>query len=326
MTHRVVPAGTDDFFSLLELWNACAQDRFPLTERALRNLLEGSARTTSVASLVVREGDRRPAGWVLARAHSGSVPALERFRCRGGIAALCVRPDRRRQGIGRALLEAAEAHLAGHGVLIAETLVEPFHLMPGVPEDFPAVLAFLAAQGFQETSRCMDLEGDMSAYEVPVAVLEKLRTATPGVQIRPLREIERSGFVRFVRAEFPGTWQFLAEEHAAGGRLEDVVVAVEDGAVIGFCMVHDPGTPALAGSTTWFPALGPAYGGLGPIGMGAAQRGRGLGLALLCLALDHQRRRGVRRMVIDWTTLEDFYARAGFRPWRRYVQMTKPLA
>ena len=54
------------------------------------------------------------------------------------------------------------------------------------------------------------------------------------------------------------------------------------------------------------------------MGLDVSVRGHGLGLGLLCRALEHLRDQGVRRMVIDWTDLPAFYARAGFQVWQSY--------
>jgi predicted N-acetyltransferase YhbS len=50
-------------------------------------------------------------------------------------------------------------------------------------------------------------------------------------------------------------------------------------------------------------------------------RGKGLGLALLQLGLEHLARMGVENAVIDWTGLVDFYGRVGFTPWKTYARM-----
>jgi predicted N-acetyltransferase YhbS len=110
----------------------------------------------------------------------------------------------------------------------------------------------------------------------------------------------------------------------AGGAPSDLVLALEGNAIIGFAHTFTPKSVELRGSTHWFPLLGNAWGGLGPIGIAASHRGRGLGLALLAAGLQHLRTQGVEQAIIDWTDLVDFYGRFGFQIWRRYTQGGKP--
>ena len=59
--------------------------------------------------------------------------------------------------------------------------------------------------------------------------------------------------------------------------------------------------------------------------MGAASQGGGAGLQLVLAAL-HYLRKWAQDLTVDWTTLESFYTRAGFRVWRRYRKLTRPGA
>ena len=61
------------------------------------------------------------------------------------------------------------------------------------------------------------------------------------------------------------------------------------------------------------------------MGVSPEVRGRGLGLALLCQAVKSLKESGVQDMVIDWTTLLDFYEKAGFLPWKAYLGYVQEL-
>jgi predicted N-acetyltransferase YhbS len=104
-----------------------------------------------------------------------------------------------------------------------------------------------------------------------------------------------------------------------------MVIAMEDGEVIGFCHTADSRSQRLISSTYWHPLLGENFGGLGPIGVAKAQRKRGLGLALCAAAVENIRQRGATAMGIDWTTLVDFYGQLGFDVWKTYVQYDASL-
>ena len=70
----------------------------------------------------------------------------------------------------------------------------------------------------------------------------------------------------------------------------------------------------------------PGAGGLGPIGIAARLRGRGIGRALLVSALDRLRGLGSTDIVIDDTTLLGYYGPHGFSPWITYRHASGPVA
>ena len=91
-----------------------------------------------------------------------------------------------------------------------------------------------------------------------------------------------------------------------------------DSTVAGFVATWPYASPLLGPATHWFPAIGAHFGGIGPLGIAATARGRGLGIAMVAAAVTLLQARGVAHCTIDWTDLTDFYARLGFRTWRRY--------
>ncbi|MCS6859981.1 MAG: GNAT family N-acetyltransferase, partial [Abditibacteriales bacterium] len=298
-------------------------ENFPMTERLMRQNLEGDFMLRPEGSWVARDG-ACVVGWVLSKAMVDPPPILERFRGRGGIGALCVHPHYRRRGIGSELLRRAEEYLRSQGLMKVETLYFPYHFLPGVPVECSDLIEFLKKRGYVGGTACVDLERDITDFEMPPSVVERWQRDAPRAVIRPLRDNEVQALIAFVAREFPGGWHFSTQRHfASGGDPEDFVVVVEDDEIIGFCHTFTQDSVYLGGSTLWYPLLGENYGGLGPIGIAAAHRQRGLGLALLCESVMHNKRRGVRRMAIDWTGLIEFYERIGFKVWKRYWQASK---
>jgi predicted N-acetyltransferase YhbS len=126
----------------------------------------------------------------------------------------------------------------------------------------------------------------------------------------------------FLQAEFPGRWRFDTKRYLdLGGNPDNIMILCQGERVIGFAHVYFRGGSYQGPPTYWHSLVGTHYGGLGPIGVAASVRGKGLGLALLQLSLQHLATLGVEDAVIDWTTLLDFYARAGFAPWKTYIRM-----
>ena len=126
----------------------------------------------------------------------------------------------------------------------------------------------------------------------------------------------------FLQAEFPGRWRFDTKRYLdLGGDCSDIMVLSQGSQVIGFAQIYHRASSYQAPPMYWHRLVGARYGGLGPIGVAAGVRGKGLGLALLQLSLQHLATLGVQDAVIDWTTLLGFYARAGFTSWKTYLRM-----
>lgn len=320
---ELMPARPEDTPALVRLWNDALGPDFPLTERLLRQTLDGDPYFEPAGHIVARDGERL-AGWVLAKSMQKAGPEMGRFQNRGGIGALCVHPDYQRRGLASRLLNAAETHLREHGSP-ASTLYFPHHLLPGIPENCSAAVALFQKRGYTGFRACVDLWRDLDDYEVPDQVRAAL-AANPNVEIRPARAEESPSIIDMVAREFPGGWTYSTQRHFRdGGAAHDLIIAVEGGEVIGFCHTADRHSRWLLPSTYWHPLLGENYGGLGPVGLAAAHRKRGLGLALTALAVADLQRRGVSRMGIDWTTLIGFYEKLGFKVWKRYLQAERAI-
>lgn len=310
-----------DVPEIVELWNAAFGSNWPLTERLLLQSVEGDPFYEAEGSWFARDGER-VVGYILSKSMRDAGPELGRFQGRGGIGALCVHPEYQRRGIGSELLNRAEEYLTFHGSPVT-TLYYPHHILPGIPEECATARQLFEERGYTGWHECADLTRDLSDYVVPDKVLRAIEQ-NPNVEIRPAREDESTPIVEMVAREFPGGWTYSTKSHfERGGKASDLILAVEDGEVIGFCHTADFHSNWLLPSTYWFPLLGEKFGGLGPVGLAKVHRKRGLGLALTALAVEDLKRRGVQKMAIDWTNLIAFYEQLGFQVWKKYRQCEK---
>jgi GNAT superfamily N-acetyltransferase len=162
----------------------------------------------------------------------------------------------------------------------------------------------------------------MSAVETEDAA-STLTTA--GLSLQPASDLDRDPLLSFLLAEFGGEWWHdIGWFLDAGGDPAEVLLLRGDGRIQGFARVHTPASRPPGWPMYWH-TDSPSAGGLGPIGLAAALRGRGLGRALLVLALDHLRSLGHADVVIDDTTLLGYYGPHGFAPWITYRHATAPL-
>lgn len=241
----------------------------------------------------------------------------------GWISFLLVEPDREEE-IAPMLLERALGWLRGHGLRRISYGGDPSHFFPGAPEDDPALGVALKAAGLRPGGVMHDLHGDLRQPFPPEDVERALPPA--GATIETCTPGDVPALLRFVGREFPGRWTYETEQRL---RVEptpaDVLIIKGRADVIGFCHVYHQGSRRIGPSIYWREAIGGRYGGLGPIGVDRAHRGRGLGRALLAFALKHLRRVGVEHAVIDWTTLVEYYGRFGFQIWRTYRTWSRDL-
>lgn len=311
--------------ALSDLWNRVRGDRFPMSQRLMEQNCLGDPFFRPQGGLVALQ-DERVVGWAHTKVIHDPPEELAALTGLGSIGAFCVAPDCGEE-VRDALYERAEAYLLSAGARRISLVAFPYHFMPGIPSEEDDLIEFFAARGYTGWGEAVDLMRDITDFEPhPKAVAAMELESNAGVAIHPCGDGEVEGLLSFLSREFPSGWLYTTRLHfTQGGASEDFVIAVEHGEVIGFCHTHREESPMLSGSTYWFPLLRPPWGGLGPIGVAASVRGRGLGLALLCEGVMHLRRRGIREMAIDWTGLVDFYGMIGFQVWRRYKQAEKPV-
>ncbi len=285
---------------LERLWEAALGPVWPLLPGALGIVRDG---------IVAELGHGRGGG---GRTRSGGDPdgrvvGVVVVDPAGSISLLLVDPEYQRRGIGTRLLEAGMARL---GELGATTVGlgsgGDDYIWPGVPDDLPGAVGFFEARGWGFDHTVIDLVADLRGYQTPAGVGE--RAGRAGVSIEVMAEPERGEVMAFEAATFPD-WVVWFE------RLDSSVLVVRDRAagIVGTLLFRGP-----LGATIYEPLLGPAAGTIGCVGVAAPARGAGVGSAMVARASELLRDAGTRACHIGWTRREQFYARLGYVPWRRY--------
>ncbi len=301
---------------LVETWNQACGPALAISARFAAFNLRPVTGGVQAGRFAVEDG--QPVGVILASAHPEAPPAMSRSQ--GWIDAIAVVGSHQRRGIGGNLLAWAETWLADQGARFVTPggSLRPF--APGLPLDTGAVPFFHAA-GYadQRAPKVWDVARDLSDYTPPSSLRE-----TPS-QARPAQPGQEEELLGFLRREFPGRWTFEAEEFLRdGGRISDYMLLWTDQGVDGACRLtfEDSVWPM----ERYYPYdLPRPWGQLGSIGVSQARRGQGLGLALLDAGLRRLHNCGVRGCVIDWTTIVDFYALAGFQIYREWATLVKEL-
>lgn len=266
-------------------------------------------RTVAVAARGSADG---AADALLGVAFGSLAPAADGAPRTGHVDLVAVRPGLRRRGVGRALLGAVEAALAGHGaveVLLAGN--PPFYAWPGVDVRYtPAVCAALAL-GYKHDRTAWNMTVDLSTPDSPALrdtgpALERL--ATLGIQVRRATGADLPALLTLARAQYPHWTGELADSVDRPGA--GCHLALRDGEVLGF---------ASYGSCrpSWF----------GPMGTVTAAQGLGIGAVLLRRCLRDQAAAGYASAQIGWVGPVPFYSGvAGARIERVFFLFRKALS
>lgn len=313
-----------DALGIVDLWDRSIGDRYPLSEEVLRQCLDRNPSFLPDDALVALDGGRHIAFAYLGRYRLGASESLARRR-RAWLQAVVVDASWRRHGVGRALVAELARPLHDEGVERVDAGGGSFYFWPGFPEDLPCAYPFGEALGFERGETTWDLRGDVRALDdrAAQATLERAR-----LRLAPADASDRADLLDFLLREFGVEWwhetAWFLDEGGDPADLQLLRDPANDDVIIGLARLHTPATRPIGPPHFWAARRSAAAGGLGPIGVAAARRGHGLGLALLTVALARLRDQGLFDVVIDFTTLLGFYGHLGFEPWMSFRQASVP--
>jgi ribosomal protein S18 acetylase RimI-like enzyme len=218
------------------------------------------------------------------------------------IAAFGVDPALRRRGVATALLATAVEALRAEGIREVEVADVPVrYIFPGVDrEAYPGAVEFLTRRGFTVTEEVASMG---RALDGAFPTAPAIRVVRPG--------------------EYPLVRDFFADGFDAGwwGYFERSIFA------------RLSGDPTPSDTLGWFEGgrlLGVVHyrdRRFGPLAVGPAHRGRGIGAALTLAALAEMRRAGLDRayFLVGRDDVQRFYARLGFTVLRRFTRLRRAL-
>lgn len=295
-----------DFKALTELWNTFYPAQFAIDEDVFRlNTVESPVFDWGASSFEAENG--KVTGFVVVKRSANP-------RMYGGPESDLVHLSAIAYddvGLGIELFAEAKHLLRNRGVSSIVFGQDSRHFFPGCPVGLGNLCSFLMVEGFTQSGEAWDLERDLGDYE--------FKGKSPqGAVFQRLESKHVKAFADFMEEEFPGRWRYDTLEKVRVEGPGTVIGLFWEGKIGGFALVQDFTQKEPVNGCVWRPSLGANWGGLGPIGVAKSLRGKGLGDALLGNSLRIQREAGVRRCIIDWTNLVEFYGKHGFEVTRHY--------
>lgn len=235
-----------------------------------------------------------------------------------------VHPERRREGIGSAVLAWQEAR--GLQQLAASELRLPGWLSAGAEEEAAAPRALLEGAGYARVRWWMTMDRDLAEPIPEVSLGPELRWEVYGPEwSEPSRLLINAAFRDHWGSQPTSRADWQASERLAAFRPElgtVIVATLPDGSeeVVGALTVE-------VNEEEWGPN-GFTFGYVEVLGVARAWRGRGIAQALLARTFAALRAEGLERAVLDVdsespTGADGLYARAGFRELARSVSLVK---
>lgn len=318
---KYLPLQEDQLSELVHLWNKHLESDFPMTNELFEQNSFKDENVCHDSSRVAVDEVGNLVGFIVAKRWQEKLD-VAMSATTGWIQVLLVDKSVRSQGVGSFLLNHAEETLTQSG---AEQILlgrDPYHYFPGIPSAYQASMDWFEARGYLHQGTEHDLmrtyeQSDEEAKSIP---------EMEGVEFTLLEEKDKEELLTFLNRCFPGRWEYEAMHYfEKGGSGREFAVLKRGEKIIGFCRINDASSPFIAQNVYWAPLFDEELGGAGPLGVDANERGQGFGLAIVEAGIAFLRQRGIRRIVIDWTGLVDFYKKLGYSPWKSYESYKKPI-
>lgn len=313
----------DDVLAGFELWNAQHPD-FHIDDRFVEQNVYTPSDGVASAAWGVRDGGEL-IGFALAKHLTAEIPHYAGPET-GWVSLMAIDGDRPDfETLGADLLGVAESHLAARGVTQVSVGTDVKHFLPGLPNSLVDRYGpLLETAGYDVGSSVYDVARDITDFERPDRVSDTRADAE--LLVRPLDPEDTDVLLGFLADQFPGRWHYSADNaRQIPGGIQDYWGVWKGDALVAFAETDRCDAPAPGSNLLWGSRLSDRYCALGPIGVHEDERGNGYGLALISEAIESFREQGYTHMIIDWTTIVDYYAKLGFEPFLEYVNFSKRL-
>ncbi|MEN2768665.1 GNAT family N-acetyltransferase [Ornithinibacillus xuwenensis] len=316
---NLIPLHSNRLIELVDLWNKELKNVFPMRQELFNqnSFLDENICHKGSRLAINKEGN--VIGFITVKYYQEQLE-VGIPRSIGWIQSLLVDSNYRNNGVGTQLLHHAEAILKEKNIKHVILGRDPWHYFPGIPSYDSATCKWFEKRGYHSEGTEHDMICSYANSEI-VQFPNK-----EDVTFSILHKSEKIELIAFLHRCFPGRWEYEARHYfRKGGTGREFVVLKKGNQIIGFCRINDEQSPLIAQNVYWSPLFAESLGGIGPLGVDASQRKNGYGLAIVQAAIAFLRKRGIQRIVIDWTGLVSFYNKLGYTIWKSYESYKKEL-
>lgn len=309
---------------ILKLWNDNIGTVYPLDSKLFVQNFGSDKQNKKI--LGAFDGEKL-AGFIIYKQWTSQSGTLKADKSIGYVNSIIVDVNYRNTGVGSELLDYAEKELIGEGVKLIHAGRDTNHFFPGIPYECVKARRFFVKKGYSLAETFYDLICNISKVDFEKLPNMKINNDKK-YKIEILKNEDRENLFEFFQKCFYGRWyQEMMDFFEIGMEDRDIVVLKDENRIIGFAHIYDNKSKFIGPPIYWRKLLCSNYGGLGPIGIDADYRKRGLGLLILYKALEILKNRKVENMVIDWTDkdIQDFYGMFNFMPWKQYISAEKRI-
>jgi len=305
-------AGSDEA-AVLGVWNsAMFADPIPATVWRAKVLLDPNF---DPEGCLVAEIDGEVRGFLLSIVRRVPFFAEGYQEDRSWITAFGVEPEWQRQGLGSALLDAAETRLRalGRGSIDISPYI-PNYFTPGPDANaYAHGVEFLTNRGFDVLNRPLSMRNELTDFQIPAEIHERVEAlAVENIEVRAVTPQDIVPVLTFLENHFDWEWHREASDifnslYNGDGRNVSMLIVTQGDEILGYAQHR-----------------GERF---GPFGVRPDLRSKGIGRVLLAYTLRQMRASGFHVAWFLWTgdNAARLYVRYGFHQVRRFAVLRKTL-
>ena len=241
----------------------------------------------------------------------------------GWISLLTVNPNcaERKEVIVNSL-KIIEEFLIRQGVKEIRYGGDPQNFLAGLPSSsWNDYLGIFKEMGYKKENIEYDLKRNIKNFEFERNIKKENK-----LSIERVYKTNEDKLYNFLFEYFPGRWLYEAQNIGCiPGGLRDYWFLEYKKEIVGFARTNTINSTYKGPNINWAAELGENYCGLGPLGIANEYRNNGWGLYLISEIINKLKQEGYEVMVIDWTTLVDYYKKLGFETYKKYITLEKKV-
>lgn len=293
------------------MWNSEYGNIYPISQELFERNLQNAYDDATLVAL----SDGKAVGFIIGKIWQDEYK-IEAYDNVGWISLIFVHSDYRKRGIGSNLLKQVESEFELLNKSTINIGRDYSDFFPGLPMELKDSLEWFIHRGYDNQGITHDLVCKNK---------EKMPIINSNYVFRTATINDKNAIMEFLHNNWPGRWtKEILDYWNCGGTGRECVICLDGDKVCAFAKLGYPNTneQQISNSLTWRKHFN-ALGGIGPLGVDKEYRGRHLGYDIVASAKNILIDAGVSDIIIDWTSLMDFYHKFGFEEWKSYYYLTK---